>query len=404
MIFKELYVSRKEPVRIQTTQYTNAVPLVFRIMDWEIPSSALVQIYVKKPSGALVFNSGEIDGNDIIVTATTQMTAEVGDSDCQIRVEANNKVLHTFVFTLEVSETIIDDSAIESQDEFTALETALAEVENFVPKTAVASKGSATQPIYFDADGVAQLTNPLTNYTPLANVRSKGSSTKPIYFDSNGVAQTLGALGSSEQGIYVNSGGQLTVKNEDGIIYKGKNISIGGDEESILTWIKANFVPSKWIYGRITPSSSGLFGMSSFSIMANLSSANYGWGWLESDNAFSGGVVRFRIYEGEMYLENYLPIFQTALGSASSSFSINLPNAGQYIVCVTVNGINYNYIAVVNVYSAGNVYLGQIYKGSDITASAATRKINITSTTAQSYNITVISMTYRGHVQDITVS
>lgn len=158
-LYKQLYVSRKEPLVIEYTQGSNLLPIEFEIMDWTIPTSSTAQIYVEKPSGALIFNAASVDGQSIIVQPTTQMTAETGANKGQIMIVNGNQVLQSFVFILKVFESIIDSSAIESQDEFTALEEALATVSDMVSHSELQGKGSATQPIYFDANGVAQETD-----------------------------------------------------------------------------------------------------------------------------------------------------------------------------------------------------------------------------------------------------
>ena len=64
-------------------------------------------------------------------------------------------------------------------------------------------------------------------------------------------------------------------------------ISIGGRFADIGAWISDNFKARSWVYARVNPTTSGYFGTSSFSILANLSSASYGWATLQSDSAKS---------------------------------------------------------------------------------------------------------------------
>lgn len=157
-LYKQIYVTKKEPLVLEVSQDTTLPLIELEVEDWTIPGASSAQIYVEKPSGALIYNAATIDGNVIEITPTTQMTAEVGVNKGQIRIINGQDVLHTFVFYLKVFESIIDDSAIESTNEFTALEEALAEVNDAVTHTEVKNKGSATQPIYFDSDGLAQNT------------------------------------------------------------------------------------------------------------------------------------------------------------------------------------------------------------------------------------------------------
>lgn len=70
------------------------------------------------------------------------------------------------------------------------------------------------------------------------------------------------------------------------------NISISGTFSSIGDWIKNNYVTSYWVYARVNPTdNTGAFGSSSFSIMANLSSTNYGWCYLMSDNPNQSVII-----------------------------------------------------------------------------------------------------------------
>ena len=90
MIYKEIFLKQKSNlVRIQTTQYSNAIGLHFAIADWEVPADAIATLYVQKPSGTEVYTAGTVDGNDLTFTMSTQMTAETGDNWCQVKIASN---------------------------------------------------------------------------------------------------------------------------------------------------------------------------------------------------------------------------------------------------------------------------------------------------------------------------
>lgn len=62
-------------------------------------------------------------------------------------------------------------------------------------------------------------------------------------------------------------------------------LSMSGVLSAVGAWISANFVSNKWIGCKVSPTdSAGYFGSSSFSVLANCSSANYGVAQLMSDN------------------------------------------------------------------------------------------------------------------------
>lgn len=83
-----------------------------------------------------------------------------------------------------------------------------------------------------------------------------------------------------------------------GIIHLGV-ISISGQLSAVGSWIKSNFIASRWISARVNATASGYFGTSGFCINANLSSQNYGWGWLQSDQA--NMILFFRVSAGTFY-------------------------------------------------------------------------------------------------------
>lgn len=68
--------------------------------------------------------------------------------------------------------------------------------------------------------------------------------------------------------------------------------SMSGALSAVGTWITDNFISNKWIGCKVVPTdSSGYFGSSSFSVLANCSSANYGVAQLMSDNPNKSALV-----------------------------------------------------------------------------------------------------------------
>lgn len=180
-IYKDIYVSKKEPLVVEIAEGTNGIDIQLHVADWTIPTNATAQIYLEKPSGALIYNAASVEDNSIIISPTTQMTAEVGVNKGQLRIVNGTDILHSFIFYLKVEPSIIDDSAIESQDEFTALEEALSTVSDMVTHTELRGKGSAVQPVYFDADGVAQVIPFYINSSMYPSIRrSVTTSTLPF--------------------------------------------------------------------------------------------------------------------------------------------------------------------------------------------------------------------------------
>lgn len=97
------------------------------VSDMAIPAGATAQIYAQKPSGAKVFNACTISGRNVMVDLTTQILAELGRTVCQVQITQGTEKVTSFDFIINVMKSRIDSTAIESTDEFTALDTALAQ-------------------------------------------------------------------------------------------------------------------------------------------------------------------------------------------------------------------------------------------------------------------------------------
>ena len=134
--------NRTVPVRFDVVQYATEPAITFHVTDWEVSGSA--QLYIEKPSGAKIYNQCTIDGQDIIYKPTTQSFAEKGVNKCQLRVVTSTGDLVSFLIFANVTENIIDDSAVESQDEFTALVEALETVSSYDSRITAVESGLST--------------------------------------------------------------------------------------------------------------------------------------------------------------------------------------------------------------------------------------------------------------------
>lgn len=80
------------------------------------------------------------------------------------------------------------------------------------------------------------------------------------------------------------------------------SISMSGSLATVGEWIKSNFIVNRFIFAKITPTdSSGYFGSSSFTVLANCSSANYGSAQLMSDNPNKSAMVVGQLVGGTWY-------------------------------------------------------------------------------------------------------
>lgn len=143
IIQRDIFVTRKDiTVVIPYPQGGNAVPIYLRIADWQIPSGSTARIYMRKPSGAEIYNDCVINGNIVQITVTTQMTAEFGWVKSTLEIVNGTDILHSFEMTLDVQSTSISDNAIESKDEFTALENLVAEADQAVKDAETATSAA----------------------------------------------------------------------------------------------------------------------------------------------------------------------------------------------------------------------------------------------------------------------
>ena len=117
-IKRDVYIlSDKLKNPIDYVQNTNAIPIIFTMRDYDIPSGATAQIFVSKPSGKSVYNAAEISNNIVTVNVTTQMFSEVGVSALQIQISNSGKNLVTFEYPVRVHKNNTDPNAAESENE-----------------------------------------------------------------------------------------------------------------------------------------------------------------------------------------------------------------------------------------------------------------------------------------------
>lgn len=96
------------------------------------PTGESIQLYAKKPDGTISYLPCTISGSQIQCDFTNQMLALPGIVQVELQMiggtSGNETEITTPIFCVKVNPSNVDDSAVESQDEFPALVTALAEV------------------------------------------------------------------------------------------------------------------------------------------------------------------------------------------------------------------------------------------------------------------------------------
>lgn len=115
-------VDWEPPQIIHYTQGGTEIPLVFNILDYEIPSGATARIYILKPSKKQVYNSCTVDGNSISYKPTAQSFIEAGRNLVKLQVVVGQDLLFSFTLFVDVEPNFINEDAIESTDEYGALD------------------------------------------------------------------------------------------------------------------------------------------------------------------------------------------------------------------------------------------------------------------------------------------
>lgn len=92
------------------------------------PDNELVTLWAKKPDNTVSYLPCTVVNGQIKVDFTNQMLALVGSVQVELRMIAGQDNITTPIFTVEVHPSNIDDNAVESQNEFTALLEALQEI------------------------------------------------------------------------------------------------------------------------------------------------------------------------------------------------------------------------------------------------------------------------------------
>lgn len=96
------------------------------------PTGESIQLYAKKPDGKISYLPCTLTGSQVECDFTNQMLALPGTVEVELQMiggaPGTETEITTPIFVVKVNPSNVDDSAIESQDEFPALVTALAEV------------------------------------------------------------------------------------------------------------------------------------------------------------------------------------------------------------------------------------------------------------------------------------
>lgn len=130
--------------------------------DIELAGLQEARIYGKKPDGTEFYNDCTIEDGKLIAPLTSQALAVKGIVPCQIQLVFGG-TLTTYTFNVVVDDSLVSESAIESSNEYTALENALAEVEEIIGEIGdgiVKSVNGLKNDVYFvDGENTYVMTN-----------------------------------------------------------------------------------------------------------------------------------------------------------------------------------------------------------------------------------------------------
>ena len=197
-IYREIFVTREEYAPpIQYVHGANAIPIVVRICDYNIPTGAKANVFVKKPSGKSVQDTAVINGNTVTIDVKTQMFTETGICITQIQITNGQDVLITFDLPVMVRKNRTEPGAPESENEaafFAELQEA-ADTANTAAGTANTAAERANQA----AEAIEGAVSGVINDGTVSNVTTYSSQKMESYFvkSSDTITNTqIDSLGS----------------------------------------------------------------------------------------------------------------------------------------------------------------------------------------------------------------
>lgn len=121
----DLYLSRKDvPTRFDVVQGSQAPGITFVLRDYEPNNGATARIFIKKKESE-VYNTCTLSGNEVTYNPTVTSFDEPGKCTGQLEIVSGGKIAVSYRLYINVEPNIIDSSAIEATDDFSALQDAI---------------------------------------------------------------------------------------------------------------------------------------------------------------------------------------------------------------------------------------------------------------------------------------
>lgn len=234
--------SYKLPVLVHYVQYSTEIPIDFIIHDYGIPSGATARFYLRKPSGNEVYNDCTISGNKITLQPSAQTFAEKGLQKAQLQLMIEENFLISFPIDFEVAENIIDSSAIESSNEYGALESLLQEAQTNIPaageaataanqaaQAANTAAGTANQA----AENASSATTAATNAASEANTAADQANTAAGEANTAAGEANIARDSANQAATAANQAAQNA--NDTAAAVQNQLVPTGGTQNQILT-------------------------------------------------------------------------------------------------------------------------------------------------------------------------
>lgn len=177
----DLYKTEIVPV-VKCKQYDTGRQIGVRLLDngqiFDITGAEL-RIFAKKPDGALVYNDAvTVSENEAIFDITSQMAAVPGKLLVEIRAIKDSRVISSPIAMLEVLPSNIDNSAIESTNEFIVLDKLIQAAEEYIPQTGPALEEAkeaikTAKKIIEETDAIKNEANSAAEYAKIQGNKAK---------------------------------------------------------------------------------------------------------------------------------------------------------------------------------------------------------------------------------------
>ncbi len=118
--------------RIRVVQGDTGRVFRFILEDITMDGSEQTRVYAKKPDGTEVYNDCEVvSSNEVLMESDSgQIFAAIGVVQAEIQISKSGKTITTYTFEFDVKKSLTRAGAIQSSNEYGALETAIAKFYN----------------------------------------------------------------------------------------------------------------------------------------------------------------------------------------------------------------------------------------------------------------------------------